>query len=196
MKFGKGSFDIDVAGRTLPCPSGIVRAIVGSSVTFTGRSCPLECPHRCVCLGKSGKRIIKLRKHEALQQDAEKFAQTDRGKEMLFKRPTIERVIAQWMRNGARQARYFGRLKVWMQCVLSAIMCNVKKIANKVGNGGPNLLGFGPGVPLFRLAKMLIAIIAVISAIVGGESGFDEQRNGAAYPVAGAFKKALSSGGS
>jgi hypothetical protein len=136
-RFGKNNFEIDAVGGTVTCPGGAVRTIGGERVTFTGKLCPVDCPHRSVCLGKSGKRIVKLRKHEALQQDAERFAQTDRGKELLLLRPAIERVIAHWMRNGARQARYFGRLKVWMQCVLSAIMCNLQKIAGKTGKGGP-----------------------------------------------------------
>jgi len=136
---GKNDFAIDTMAGTVTCPSGVVRPIIGQSVTFTGKVCPLECPHRRMCLGKSAKRIVKLRKYEALQQDAEKFAQTGRGKELLLLRPAIERVIAHWMHNGARQARYFGRLKVWMQCVLSAIMYNVRKIADKLGADGPYL---------------------------------------------------------
>ena len=192
--FGKGNFEIDAVGGTVTCPSGVIRAIGGGSVTFTGRLCPVDCVHRRVCLGKSGKRIIKLRKHEALQQDAEKFAQTDRGKELLLLRPAIERVIAHWMRNGARQARYFGRLKVWMQCVLSAVMCNVQKIVGKIGKGGPRLPTFGPGMGLSCLAKILVATLQVISTIVGVEPGSGRQHRPSTSCTVGAFKKAISSG--
>ena len=150
----------------------------------------MDCPHRRVCLGESGKRIIKLRKHEALQRDAERFAQTDRGRELLSLRPAIERVIAHWMRNGARQARYFGRLKVWMQCVLSAVMCNVQKIVGKVGQGDPHLLS----TPLSCLAKILVATLEAISTIVGVEPGSGRQHRRSTCCTVGAFKKAISSG--
>ena len=192
--FGKGSFEIDAVGGTVTCPSGVIRAIGGQSVTFTCKQCPVDCMHRRVCLGKSGKRIIKLRKHEALQRDAESFAQTAKGKEMLILRPAIERVIAHWMRNGARQARYFGRLKVWMQCVLSAIMCNVSKIAGKMGKGGPNPRYIGPGVPLLGLAKILVATLEAISTIVGVQPGSGRQQRRSTSCTVGVFKKAISSG--
>ena len=188
--FGKGSFEIDAVGGTVTCPNGMARAIGGQSVTFTGKQCPVDCPHRRVCLGESGKRIIKLRKHEALQRDAERFAQTDRGRELLSLRPAIERVIAHWMRNGARQARYFGRLKVWMQCVLSAVMCNVQKIVGKVGQGDPHLLS----TPLSCLAKILVATLEAISTIVGVEPGSGRQHRRSTCCTVGAFKKAISSG--
>ena len=192
--FGKGRFDIDAVGGTVTCPSGVVRAIGGQSVTFNGKQCPMDCPFRRVCLGKSGKRIIKLRKHEALQRDAEIFASTDRGKELLLLRPAIERVIAHWMRNGARQARYFGRLKVWMQCMLSAIMCNVSKIAGKMGKGGPNPRYIGPGMPLLGLAKILVAIVEAISTILGVQPSSGRQQRRSTCSTVGAFKKAISSG--
>ena len=193
---GKGDFEIDTMGGTVTCPSGLVRAIGGQSVTFMGKNCPLECPHRRECLGKSGKHVMKLRNHEALQQDAEKFAQTDRGKELLLLRPAIERVIAHWMRNGARQARYFGRLKVWMQCVLSAIMCNVKKIADKTGPNGPNKLAFAARMRLYCFLRTLTTTLATAVSIVGRY--FDStwpQDPGATY-IFGGSKKTFSSGAS
>jgi hypothetical protein len=192
--FGKGSFGIDAVNGRVTCPSGVVRAIGGGSVTFTDKSCPADCVHRRACLGKSGKRIIKLRKHEALQQDAERFARTAKGKEMLMLRPAIERVIAHWMRNGARQARYFGRLKVWMQCVLSAIMCNVSKIAGKMGNGGPNPCHIGPGMQLFGLAKIFLGVLAAIVMIVGIAPASRRQSNRCAFSIIRPLKKALCSG--
>jgi len=195
-KFGKGSFEIDTMGATVTCPNGLVRTIVGQSVTFAGRVCPADCPHRRVCLGKSGKRIIKFRKYEALQQDAEKFARTDRGKELLLLRPAIERVIAHWMRNGARQARYFGRLKVWMQCVLSAVMCNLRKVADKLGASGANQVGFGLGTWISCLARILMATSTGIYTIICVDHGFASQTGRRAYHTFGASKKALSSGGS
>jgi hypothetical protein len=194
--FGKSSFDIDAVNGKVTCPGGMTRAIGGQSVTFTGSQCPVDCPHSVVCLGKSGKRVIKLRKREALQQDAEKFAQTTKGKEMLLLRPGIERVIAHWMGNGARQARYFGRLKVWMQCLLSAVMCNVHKIIGQVGKGDPNSSEFGPETYLFSLARTLIAILGAISVMVSPEPGCGRQPRRSPRHTLGAFKKALSSGGS
>jgi hypothetical protein len=192
--FGKSDFEIDTMGSTVTCPSGLVRAIGGQSVTFTGSGCPLECPHRRVCLGKSGKRIIKLRKYEALQQDAEKFAQTERGKELLLLRPAIERVIAHWMRNGARQARYFGKLKVWMQCVLSAIMCNVKKIADKAGPNGPYDFHFATKRRLYCPLWMLAAMVATLISIAVTYLDFTRPLGPGVTYIFGGSKKAISSG--
>lgn len=194
--FGKSNFDIDTVSGKVMCPVGMTRVICGQSVTFMGKDCPADCVHRRVCLGKSGKRIIKLRKHEALQQDAERFAQTDRGKQMLLLRPAIERVIAHWMRNGARQARYFGRLKVWMQCVLSAIMCNVQKIAGKVGISSPNGPIDGLVRHLIQMAKTLVAISAAIFATVAKQADSGRYTNLGSHPKVEAFKKALCSEGS
>ncbi len=194
--FGKGSFEIDEVGLTVTCPGGLVRSIGGQSVTFTGRGCLLDCPHRSVCLGKSGKRIIKFRRHEALQRDAEGFAHTDRGKEMLRLRPSIERVIAHWMHNGARQARYFGRLKVWMQCVLSAIMCNMQKIAGKVGDNGRTLPRLGSATRPSVLAVILAAILAIISAMVEVTTPFYQHPGRNTHRTLGTLKTALSSEGS
>jgi len=194
--FGKSDFEIDTMAGTVTCPTGCVRAIVGQSVTFAGRSCPLECPHRRECLGKSGKRVVKLRRHEALQQDAERFAQTARGKELLLLRPGIERVIAHWVRNGARQARYFGRLKVWMQCVLSAIMCNVSKIAGRTGNLGTNPRYSGPGMPLLGPARTFSAVLAAIFPAIGTQADLGRYLNLGICTTFGALKKALCSGDS
>jgi transposase len=192
--FGKGNFEIDAVGRRVTCPGRVVRASGELSVTFTSKLCPVDCPHMSVCLGKRGKRVIKLRKHEALQQDAERFAGTAQGKEMLMLRPAIERVIAHWMRNGARQARYFGRLKVWMQCVLSAIMCNVSKIAGKTGKGGPNSNHTGPGMSLFGLVKMFSGVPAAIIMIVGIAPASGRQFNRSAFSIFRPLKNALCSG--
>lgn len=195
-RFGKGNFEIDAVGGTLTCPGGVVRSIGGQSVTFTGRGCLLDCPHRRVCLGKSGKRIIKLRKHEALQRDAESFARTDKGKGMLLLRPAIERVIAHWMQNGARQARYFGRLKVWMQCVLSAIMCNIQKIAGKVGDNGRRPLGSGSGTPRWTPVAILSAILASIAALLGAIIAANQRPGWNDYHTTRTLRIALSSEGS
>jgi len=142
-EFGKFSFVYDDTTWTLLCPGGQVRSTVGkNSVQFGSKLC-LGCPYRGPCLGKCGKRNIHLREHEALQRDAERFAQTERGKELLLLRPAVERVIAHWVRNGVRQARYFGRLKVWLQSALAAIMCNLQKIAGRAGADGPKGLQNG-----------------------------------------------------
>lgn len=195
-RFGKSNFEIAATVGKVTCPNGITRPIGGRSVTFTARVCPMECPYRRVCLGKSGVRKITLRKHEALQQDAEKFAQSDRGKELLLLRPGIERVIAHWMRNGARQARYFGRLKVWMQCVLSALMCNLRKIADKVGELGSDLLDIASQMRLRWLASTLMAVSMAVAAILRTrtDSGGASPRREVG-PV-GMLKKAISSGDS
>ncbi len=193
-KFGKGNFEIDTMAGTVTCPNGCTRTIGGQSVTFTGKSCPLECPHKRICLGKSAKRIIKLRKYEALQRDAEKFAQTDSGKELLLLRPAIERVIAHWMRNGARQARYFGRLKVWMQCVLSAIMCNVRKITDKVGANGNSTADIAAQTPLFSLVRMIAAIAVILLSIVGTNLNRARPLGPGLIYIFGGSKKAISSG--
>jgi len=163
-EFGKSSFVYDRGASTLTCPGGQVRSTIGKNSAQFGSKLCLGCPYRGPCLGKRGMRNIRFRKHEALQQDAERFAQTERGKELLLLRSSVERVIAHWARNGCRQARYFGRLKVWLQSVLAAIMCNLYKIANCAGTGGPNGLPNGscPGV-----CRLIGPILAFLGAIRG-----------------------------
>ena len=172
--FGKSSFDIDCMSGKVTCPHGQVRQIRGKSVSFSGKHCPVDCPYRDECLGSNDTRVIPIRDHEASQRDAEKFAQTEQGKELLLLRPAIERVIAHWVRNGARQARYFGRLKVWMQCVLSAIMCNLRKIADKVSSKGPNSFDIVSQARLFCLSRMFIAMAAAMLSVASMQVGLGQ----------------------
>jgi len=167
--FGKFSFvyDQDEDASTLTCPGGQVRSTIGKNSAQFGSKLCMGCPYRGPCLGKRGRRNIRLRKHEALQQDAERYAQTEKGKELLLLRPVVERVIAHWVRNGVRQARYFGRLKVWLQSVLAAIMCNLHKIANCAGTGGPNTLPNGPCPGVCRLIGPILVFLGAICVPYG-----------------------------
>jgi hypothetical protein len=161
-EFGKFSFVYDQDKSTFTCPGGQVRSTVGKKTVSFGSSLCVGCPYRDECLGKRGKRTVDVREHEALQQDAEHYAQTNNGKELLLLRPAVERVIAHWVRNGARQARYFGRLKVWLQSALAAIMCNLHKIANCVGAEGPNT---SPNGPSLWACRLIVSIIELLGAI-------------------------------
>jgi hypothetical protein len=165
--FGKANFSIDMMGRIIICPNGVTRSIVGNSITFSGKHCA-SCSHSEVCLGKSGKRTIKIREHEALQRDAEVFALTQRGKELLALRPGIERVIAYWVRNGVRQARYFGRPKVWLQAMLSAIVCNLGKIGRYVDKRNDNQ----PKTHLYAAYSDLITALRVVLSIISDHEPF------------------------
>jgi hypothetical protein len=170
-EFGKSSFAIDMMSKKIVCPSGQERSIVGKSVHFGGKRCE-DCPYRVACLTKSGRRVIKIRKHEAQQRDADAFAKTDRGKEMLSLRPAIERVIAYWVRNGVRQARYFGRPKVWLQAMLSAILCNLGKIAKYGVNGSDILRKIGLYDAYTALTRVLKTIVFATKAIIEAEFVF------------------------
>lgn len=194
--FGKSSFVYDQENSTLTCPGGQVRSTIGKSSAQFGSKLCLGCPYRGPCLGKSGKRNIRLRKHEALQQDAERFARTEKGKELLLLRPVVERVIAHWVRNGVRQARYFGRLKVWLQSALAAIMCNLHKIANRAGTGGPNNLPSGSCPGVCRLIGPILVFLGAIRVLY--ETGRHIRRitRFAESPTAARLKNALCSGGS
>lgn len=162
--FGKSDFDIDCMNGTVTCPHGQVRRIRGKSVSFSGKSCPIHCPYRNMCLGSNDTRVIPIRDHEALQRDAEQFAQTDLGQELLSLRPAIERAIAHWVRNGVRKGRYFGRLKTWMQCMLSAIMCNLHKIVVNADNFDLKSLRLASDALLILLTEAFGAIFAVTLA--------------------------------
>lgn len=159
--FGKSRFEIDMMSRKVVCPNGRIRPIVGKSVTFSGRECAL-CPYSDACLDKGGKRTITIREHEALQRDAEAFAATQTGKDLLALRPGIERIIANWVRNGVRQARYFGQPKVWLQAVLCAIACNLGKIGRYVDKCGGNQPKTDPYAAYLALVVAMRALPALI----------------------------------
>jgi len=192
--FGKSSFIYDQENLTLTCPNGQVRSTIGKKTVHFGSSLCIGCPYRGPCLGKSGKRTIQLREHEALQQDAERYALTDKGKELLLLRPIVERVIAHWVRNGARQARYFGRLKVWLQSALAAIMCNLHKIANCAGAEAPNGSSNGGYSEVCCLIRPILVLLGAICALYETGRQTNQMTRGAESRTTVEMKKALCSG--
>jgi hypothetical protein len=195
-EFGKFSFVYDQGASTLTCPGGQIRSTIGKKTVVFGSHACIGCPYRGPCLGKRGKRTIHLREHEALQQDAERYAQTEKGKELLLLRPAVERVIAHWVRNGARQARYFGRLKVWLQSALAAIMCNVQKIANRAGAEGPKGLSNVPCPDVCRFIGPVLRFVGAICAMYKTGRQISQIITYAESRTLAGLKNALCSGGS
>jgi hypothetical protein len=195
-EFGKSSFIYEQENSTLTCPNGQVRSTIGKSSVSFGSCLCIGCPYRGPCLGKRGKRTIHLREHEALQQDAERYAQTEKGKELLLLRPIVERVIAHWVGNGARQARYFGRLKVWLQSALAAMMCNLHKIANTTEAEGPNSSPNGAYREACRLIVPIREFMAVMCVLYETRRLVGRRITYAKSRTLTGLKKALCSGGS
>ena len=78
---------------------------------------------------------------------------------------------------------------------LSAIMCNVQKIAGKAGDNGLNSPDIVLDTLLLGLARILMAILAA-TIMVAPKPEFGRQRYRIRLSKAESMKKALCSGGS
>lgn len=91
-----------------------------------------ECMHKEKCLtGKNDRRTIRRHVWEEFKDDVIKFTKTDKGK-IIYKRrkETVERSFADSKElHGLRYCRMRGIEKVSEQCLLTAAVQNIKKIA-------------------------------------------------------------------
>ena len=93
------------------------------------------CPHKDKCLGEKSKyKIIRRHVWENHKDDNKNFLRTEKGKEIYDRRKeTVERSFADSKNlHGLRYARFRGREKVSEQCLLTAAVQNMKKIATRL----------------------------------------------------------------
>lgn len=99
--------------------------------------CCKDCGHKHNCLtGKNTRRTIRRHVWEEFKDNTIKFTKTDRGKRIYRRRrETIERSFADSKElHGLRYCRMRGLSKVSEQCLLTAAVQNMKKIAMVLSN--------------------------------------------------------------
>ena len=93
------------------------------------------CPHKDKCLGEKSKyKIIRRHVWENHKDDNKNFLKTEKGKAIYDRRKeTVERSFADSKNlHGLRYARFRGHEKVSEQCLLTAAVQNMKKIATRL----------------------------------------------------------------
>ena len=93
------------------------------------------CPHKDKCVGEKAKyKIIRRHVWENHKDDNKNFLKTEKGKGIYNRRKeTVERSFADSKNlHGLRYARFRGREKVSEQCLLTAAVQNMKKIATRL----------------------------------------------------------------
>ncbi|MGL5329775.1 MAG: transposase, partial [Peptostreptococcaceae bacterium] len=103
----------------------------------------LSCPHKEKCISEKVK-FKTIRRHvwEDHKDDNKNFLKTEKGKGIYNRRKeTVERSFADSKNlHGLRYARFRGREKVSEQCLLTAAVQNMKKIASKLALSFFNLI--------------------------------------------------------
>ncbi len=139
--FPKQDFDIDVDALRVTCPAGITideYTIVGTNdpggpvaqFRFAKDDCQ-ACAMRdrcCRATAKGGRRVIRLNPHEREIQANRAFAKTQRGKQVLRSRSSVERLISHLVRMGMRHARFFTMARVQMQAFMVAAAYNLQRL--------------------------------------------------------------------
>ncbi len=130
-----GNFSYDPEKQTVKCPAGITTAkktYNENSQAWVYRFPKEAC---CVCELKCTKnkngRTISVNKYYQVQMEALEYSKTEEYKLEIRKRCPIEGTGAELVHHhGLRRARYWGRLKVEFQAVLTALAVNIKRWAN------------------------------------------------------------------
>lgn len=136
-ELANGNFSYDPEKQTVKCPAGITTAkktYNENSETFIYRF-PKETCQACelkdACTKNKNGRTISVNKYYQLQMEAFAYSKTEEYKVEIKKRCPIEGTGAELVyHHGLRRARYWGRLKVEFQAVLTALAVNIKRWAN------------------------------------------------------------------
>lgn len=150
--FPKQAFDVDLDALTVTCPAGVTTGdytMVGAKdpegavpqFRFAKEDCQ-ACPRRadcCTATAKGGGRVIRLSPYERELRENRAFAQTDRGKELLRSRSSIERLLSHLVRMGMRHARFFTMARVQVQAFMVAAAYNIQRLFRLRGAGASRL---------------------------------------------------------
>jgi transposase len=140
--FPPEAFHLEDDGRVLVCPAEHEartryrnRHDTAWKFAFPAKHC-LACPLRSQCsptaTSQNGRKVTK-NDYEAEYQAACARAQTEAYAQVRQIHPKVERKLAELVRyHGARRARYWGRAKVRMQGLLTALVVNVKRMVKLV----------------------------------------------------------------
>lgn len=143
-KFSKYKFEYIKETDMYKCPAGNTLEYVTTDrngykeYKCKGDKC-ISCPYRAQCLSDKQKNK-SLRRHvwEDYKDKVYAFTHTDLGKDIYSRRKeTIERSFADSKElHGLRYCHLRGLMKVLEQCLLTAAVQNMKKIATILGRGG------------------------------------------------------------
>jgi len=135
--FPPAAFTLNKAKDEVQCPSGATsrtrkrpRRGHGWQFRFRVSQCR-ACSLRAQCLAPNTTegRSVNKSDYEAQYQAAQQRAQTAEYPAVRREHPRIERKLAELVRwHAGRRARYRGRLRVKIQCVLTALVVNCKRI--------------------------------------------------------------------
>ncbi len=133
--FPKSAFTIDLEQLTVRCPAGVVTTVGDAEITakvirfrFPAPTCA-ACPLRARCTSSENGRTVSVGPHEGLLAEARAEQRTEAFKRVYNgKRPTVERVISRFVRNGGRKARYRGRQKVEAQAIAKSAAENLVRM--------------------------------------------------------------------
>lgn len=139
--FPKKDFDIDVDALRVTCPAGVTTTnytMVGTNdpdgpapqFRFPKEDCQ-ACPLRadcCTATARGGSRVVRLNAYERELQDNRAFARTERGKQVLRSRSSVERLISHLVRMGMRHARFFTLARVQVQAFMVAAAYNLQRL--------------------------------------------------------------------
>lgn len=151
--FPKRDFDVDIDDLRVTCPAGISTddyTMVGGGNNDPAGPVPLfrfakddcqACAIRdkcCSATAKGGRRTIRLSPYERELQANRAFAQTERGKQVLRSRSSVERLISHLVRMGMRHARFFTMARVQVQAFMVAAAYNLQRLFTlRVTSTGP-----------------------------------------------------------
>lgn len=132
--FSKQAFELDAEAGSLTCPAGQTvrfdaarlaehRAFV---LTFSPEDCT-SCPLKPRCT-PSASRHVSIHPYERELREAREHQKTPAFRERYRLRARIERIVHLLKAHGAREARFWGRLKVRFQLLLAAINHNIKEV--------------------------------------------------------------------
>jgi IS5 family transposase len=131
-------FVLDKTGVT--CPAGNRTMISnynekeGTTIFYFKKEICKQCSLKDQCTKQEG-RTITIGKHHELVMEAKEYNKTQDFKDDMKQRAHIEPKNAEMKRfHGMARARYWGLPKVNVQFIITAIVVNVKRLANVIGS--------------------------------------------------------------
>ena len=134
-RFSKDAFVIDLDGKTVRCPQGLLVVIRetddGGGLANFGKHCA-TCPLRDRCTDSKRGRSIRIHPREATLKRMRQHQSSPTWKQRYrATRPKVERKIAHLMlrRHGGRRARVRGRLRISHDFAFLAAAQNLRRLA-------------------------------------------------------------------
>ena len=131
-------FVVDKTGVTCPAGNRTMNSNYNEKEGTTIFNFKKEICSQCLLKDKCTKqegRTITIGKHHDLVMEAKEYNKTQEFKDDMKERAHIEPKNAEMKRfHGMERARYWGLTKVNVQFIITAIVVNVKRLANVIGS--------------------------------------------------------------